>query len=265
MFDLNKKSFNKEEIKSGNKMHYPNISAEIIYEKFKKEYKVWNFLPRNVLSDLEKKDEISNKIIRFIFFRIIIPVIIIYLFIDSVTLLGNKYLIDLRGRIFEFCLEFYILIFVNSNYQYFLKLQKSKVNVVIDSVLHTEGAEVTEHSMCVLLDSSHNIDNEFVLSIKAVINSQAFKASMTLFIFLLGYFVDGFKEYVVNILIELYKEGADSEIIVLDLIIKIINDLFLVYVILFSVNKLMSIKSDLYRAVLKEKKLTLALKINKEI
>gem|GEM_PF-5908655 len=119
--------------------------------------------------------------------------------------------------------------------------------------------------MCVLLDSSHNIDNEFVLSIKAVINSQAFKASMTLFIFLLGYFVDGFKEYVVNILIELYKEGADSEIIVLDLIIKIINDLFLVYVILFSVNKLMSIKSDLYRAVLKEKKLTLALKINKEI
>ena len=172
------------------------------------------------------------------------------------TLLGNKYLIDLRGRIFEFCLEFYILIFVNSNYQYFLKLQKSKVNVVIDSVLHTEGAEVTEHSMCVLLDSSHNIDNEFVLSIKAVINSQAFKAS---------YFVDGFKEYVVNILIELYKEGADSEIIVLDLIIKIINDLFLVYVILFSVNKLMSIKSDLSRAVLKEKKLTLALKINKEI
>ena len=55
MFDLNKKIFNKEEIKSGNKMNYPNISAEIIYEKFKKEYKVWNFLPRNVLSDLEKK------------------------------------------------------------------------------------------------------------------------------------------------------------------------------------------------------------------
>ena len=257
-----------KEIKE-NKVGYSNLDSSSLFILFKKyfnedekNYGAENNNEEN--SKVEKRDESSIKqrfysilewlVSDFIVFSTLI-LIIIYIFYVVYCVIVKNYSLAMLAPGFSFFALLFLAVYLNKISCHFKEEEKIKAVKAINKIATVKNIEWTEKSIDIILHDSVNIGEQPFSDIRSISKRSEIRFLFIILGSVITYILEGFQNVFSKVIFSGLGDG-NLQTIIFSLLLLIL----MLYDILFSLYVIIERKALLFRKVLEEKRLTLALK-----